>query len=46
MDTETLWAFAVQQLGYEYSQLNNDDLAATVVQLAPHLFDDLMGVPK
>lgn len=46
MDNEALWAFAVQQLGYEYSQLSNDDLAATVVQSAPHLFNDLMGVAK
>ena len=46
MDTSTLWAFAVQQLEYEYSQLNGDDFAAAVVQLAPCLVDDLMAVPK
>ena len=46
MDNEALWAFAVQQLGYDYSQLSNDDLAEAVVRLAPHLFNDLMGAPK
>lgn len=46
MDTGTLWAFAVQHLEHEYSQLSGDDLAAAVVQLAPCLVDDLMAVPK
>jgi hypothetical protein len=46
MDNESLWAFAVQVLGDEYSRLSNDELAATVASHAPQLLNDLMELPK
>jgi hypothetical protein len=46
MDNAGLWAFAVEVLGYEYSLLSDDELAATVADHAPQLFDELMELPK
>ena len=46
MDSDSLWAFAVQVLGYEYSLLSDDELAATVADHAPQLLDELMELPK
>jgi hypothetical protein len=46
MDHMSLWSFAVQVLGDEYSRLSNDELAATVASHAPQLLNDLMELPK
>ena len=46
MDNESLWAFAVDMLSFEYSSYSDDELAATVTKHAPQLFNELMELPK